>query len=433
MPSPVVLMRNLSGVGGPLGPGGVSAVLASPTQINVAWGPVPLAQSYNIYRSVAGGGYSLVATGIPAGTLSYLESGLTPSTAYCYKVRAINAAGSSPDSSPACVTTPGSTPPPPTVPPAPTGVTATVLSSSQIRVQWAAAPGADSYLGYRSTAGGPFVLDTPFGVPGSQLSYTKGGLTDGTPYCFKVRAVNEVGESVDSTEACATTSATLVTPAPSYSHWLAPVGAYRSLAHPITPLNNPAPKAGQTAQWGWFYCLTFGFSGGNGGYIGMQTDDNGKRFVFSIWDATGAWAVAPGAVAEPFGGEGVGYHIILPYAWVAGRTYQFEVIESSTPHYWDAFVKDMTTAIRTQIGYIRVPSGWGRITSRFDNFVEWYRAPAPGCNAIPYSYVTLGRPTVNFDAGPIPATWTGDEAVSPCFTQVTGSSAARTHANGSQP
>lgn len=405
MPSPVTLLRQL---GGGIPPSPVVSVAAeSDTQIHISWTGFPNVDSYSIYRSVSAGPYSLLLPSIPPGTLSLIDSGLTAGTSYCYKVRALNARGSSPDSAAACASTNAPGVSPPDVPDAPASVTATALGSSEVRINWTAVDGADYYVGYRSTSGGAFVLDTYYGIPSSLLTYTKGGLSPSTNYCFKIHAANSIGESVDSPIACASTSVELLAPSPTYSHWSFLAGSYRSMMQRMVPNNDPEPRPGQAAQFGFFYACTFGFAGGNGGYMGMQTDTTGKRFIASIWGATGAWAVYPGGVASQFVEDGAGWKIVNPIDWQVStdpqyvNETQFEIIESSTPHYWDIWFQHnitgaLTASTRFQLGYFRVPASWGRLITNPDNFVEWY-APPPGCAAVPYSSVTFHAPIMNFD------------------------------------
>jgi len=92
---------------------------------------------------------------------------------------------------------------PPQPPLAPTGLTATAASSSQINLSWTASSGATSYNVKRATvSGGPY---TPVatGVTGTTDNDT--GLAASTAYYYVVSAVNAAGESANSTEASATT------------------------------------------------------------------------------------------------------------------------------------------------------------------------------------------------------------------------------------
>jgi len=101
----------------------------------------------------------------------------------------------------------------PTIPPAPTGLTATTASSSQINLAWTASSGATSYNVKRATvAGGPY---TTIATGVTTTSYSDTGLAASTTYYYVVSAVNSAGESANSTEASATTQAApTIPPAP---------------------------------------------------------------------------------------------------------------------------------------------------------------------------------------------------------------------------
>jgi hypothetical protein len=92
---------------------------------------------------------------------------------------------------------PGSGPPP-----ALTGLTATVASSNQINLSWAASSGADSYIVKRSTTSGSGYTTIASGV--TATSYLDAGLVNGTTYYYVVAATNAYGISADSAEVGAT-------------------------------------------------------------------------------------------------------------------------------------------------------------------------------------------------------------------------------------
>ena len=92
----------------------------------------------------------------------------------------------------------------PTIPSTPTGVTPTVVSSSQINLNWTASTGATSYTVYRSTSStGPF---TSVGTP-TTTTFSDTGLTASTTYYYEVAAVNSAGASANSAAVNATTAA----------------------------------------------------------------------------------------------------------------------------------------------------------------------------------------------------------------------------------
>jgi hypothetical protein len=89
----------------PAAPTGLVATAAAHDRVNVGWNTVPGATSYQVFR-----GTTLAGTITTGNTLT--DTGLSGSTAYSYTVKAVNAAGTSPASNVANVTTP----PQPTTP-----------------------------------------------------------------------------------------------------------------------------------------------------------------------------------------------------------------------------------------------------------------------------------------------------------------------------
>lgn len=170
------------------------------------------------------------ATGLPAGTYCNIVHGLLSGSACTGDSVTVDSAGN------ATVTlgpTGGSTVPAvvlytgqkassssPTVPSAPTGVTASAVSSSSITVSWAAVSGATSYGVSRSTSStGTF---TSVGSASSP-SFTDTGLSASTTYYYKVTASNAAGTSASSAAASATTSAATGTCTSGYCPTKSPV------------------------------------------------------------------------------------------------------------------------------------------------------------------------------------------------------------------
>ena len=132
-------------------PGGLAANPVSATQIDVSWtasatGPVT---AYELQRQDPGGAMTTVFTGTAT---NFPDTGRNPATQYSYQVRACNGALCSAYTSAVSATTPGQTPS------APTGLTATAASATQIDVSWtASATGpVTSYELQRQPAGGSF-------------------------------------------------------------------------------------------------------------------------------------------------------------------------------------------------------------------------------------------------------------------------------------
>ncbi|HWW00426.1 MAG TPA: fibronectin type III domain-containing protein [Candidatus Acidoferrum sp.] len=189
----------------PTAPTGLTATAVSGTQINLSW----TASTDNV--GVTGymverqdpGSTSFVQVGTPTGT-TFNDTGLVNASSYSYRVRATDAAGNlSGYSSVASATTPDTQPPT-----APTGLTATAVSQSQINLSWTASTdnvGVTGYLVERQNPGsGSFVqVGTPAGT-----TFSDTGLTAGTNYNYRVRATDAAGNlSLYSTVASATTLA----------------------------------------------------------------------------------------------------------------------------------------------------------------------------------------------------------------------------------
>jgi len=168
-------------------PANVNATAASPTQINLTWSAVAVAEVYKIYRD----GTLLKSVSKTVTTLA--DTGLTPNTSYCYSVTATDSAGNESDKSgQVCVTTSG------TPPPVPTGLTATAFSDTQINLTWVS--GGGSTTGFKVYRGGTLLKST------ATASTSDTGLTASTQYCYAVSAYDIAGnESNQTTQVCATT------------------------------------------------------------------------------------------------------------------------------------------------------------------------------------------------------------------------------------
>lgn len=78
----------------PSAPAGVNAVASSATQVQVSWNAAAGATSYEIFRRAPGGSFVSRGTSV---TTSFIDAA-SSNTAYLYRVRALNAGGSSGDS-----------------------------------------------------------------------------------------------------------------------------------------------------------------------------------------------------------------------------------------------------------------------------------------------------------------------------------------------
>ncbi len=162
----------------------------------LSWTASSGATSYNVYRGTASGaeGTTPIAKGIT--TTSFTNTGLTKGQTYFYKVAAVNAGGTS------ALSNEASTQPAASAPLAPAGLTAT-RGRRKVMLAWTASAGATSYNVYRGTAAGAEGT-TPVATGITATSYTNTGLTNGTPYFFKVATVESGETSGLSNEASAT-------------------------------------------------------------------------------------------------------------------------------------------------------------------------------------------------------------------------------------
>lgn len=192
-----------------------------------------------------------------------------------------------------------------------------------------------------------------------------------------------------------------VVPQGTYSDWNLPnrpAEGFYNIDGTIYPSNDPVAGTGQSQPW-LFYSSQFGIVNGDGGYIGIQKDPNGKRAIFSIWGANGAsCASVAGAICRPFTGEGDGYQTMIPYNWVAGHYYRTRVWAVSTDangDWWVGAIIDDTTATEQVIGYIRVPLSYQWLNGYTINWVEWYGPQSSTCAQLPSSTVYFAPPRAN--------------------------------------
>jgi endoglucanase len=191
----------------PAAPTSLTAAAASSSQINLNWTASSTSGvTYSVFRSTTSGFTPSLSNQVTSGVsgTTFSDTGLSASTAYYYLVKAVNCAGSSSASNQASATTQ-----PAPAPAAPTNLTATAASSSQINLSWTAPTTSGvTYSVFRSTSSG-FTPSSSnqitSGVSGTTYSNT--GLSASTTYYYLVEAVNSSGSSPASNQASATTQA----------------------------------------------------------------------------------------------------------------------------------------------------------------------------------------------------------------------------------
>jgi len=232
---------------------GLTATAVSSSQINLSW----TAATDNVGVT----GYRVERCQGPAARAScrsprpparpFGDTGLTAATPYSYRVKAVDAATNvsvnySTVATATTQTASGDTTPPSTV----TGLTATAVSSSQINLSWTAATDNVGVTGYRveRCQGAGCSTFAQLATP-STNSYSDPGLTAGTSYSYRVKAVDGAGNlSLNYSNTASATPQAVTNLVTAYGM---NEGSGTTLAdasgsgHPGTLVNGPAWVAGQ--------------------------------------------------------------------------------------------------------------------------------------------------------------------------------------------
>jgi fibronectin type 3 domain-containing protein len=177
----------------PTAPASLTPSVVSGTQINLSW---PAATDnvgvtgYRVERCQGTGCTNFAQIAAQPGT-SYSDQGLSPSTPYSYRVRAVDAAANvGPYSPVATATTQAATPPS-----APGNLVATAASTSQINLTWSASTtnvGIANYDVQRCQGSGCTNFASIASPTGT--SFSDQSLPANTSYSYQVRAVDIVGD-----------------------------------------------------------------------------------------------------------------------------------------------------------------------------------------------------------------------------------------------
>jgi hypothetical protein len=147
-----------------------------------------------------------------------------------------------------------------------------------------------------------------------------------------------------------------------------------------------------------FFTLNFDFVTGQGGYIGLQSDETGLGNVrFSLWNTT----VARGEACRPFDGEGEGMTCVLPLPIDPDRVYRVRVTRGEADaggQWWIGWVQEQGGGER-QIGAILVPSQHRSITTEgLHNFSEFWGDAVAACRDAPLSAAAFAAPSLAISA-----------------------------------
>lgn len=187
----------------PLAPTGLTATAVNPTTVNLAWADNSTNETgFRVERALVTGGvtgaFTAINTAAPANVANYSDTTALPNTTYAYRVYAFNASGFSLPTNVATVTTPF-------VPLAPTSLTATAISLTQVDLNWTDnSTNATEFRIFRATGAGASTLLAT--VTGAHLAtYSDTTVAQNTTYSYIVYAANAYGPSLPSNTATITT------------------------------------------------------------------------------------------------------------------------------------------------------------------------------------------------------------------------------------
>jgi alpha-tubulin suppressor-like RCC1 family protein len=173
----------------------VSNVDIDDYKIFVAWGVIPLPapgfEHYKVFRSENGGAFTLFNTITDINENYFIDSGLSTTTEYSYKIYSEDTDGNLSDYSVTVTDTPngqgGSDLTPPTI----TSVTATNLVPQGVEISWTTDELADSTVGYSVDTG--YVTEAGSPTMTTEHSVILSDLTPNTTYNFRVKSEDPTG------------------------------------------------------------------------------------------------------------------------------------------------------------------------------------------------------------------------------------------------
>ncbi|MBN1672629.1 MAG: fibronectin type III domain-containing protein [Kiritimatiellae bacterium] len=188
-------------VGLPAAPDGLIATAVSASRIDLKWTDASDNEtSFKIDRRQSGTAEWIRIASPGANATAYSDPGLPADTHFYYQVKAYNAAGNSPYSNIADATT-GSD-----VPAAPSALTATAVSPTEVALSWQDNSGNET--GFKIRRGtDPAAMTDEIVIAANATAYADSGLPAGTTYYYKIKAQGAAGDSAYTTPVGVTTPA----------------------------------------------------------------------------------------------------------------------------------------------------------------------------------------------------------------------------------
>jgi fibronectin type 3 domain-containing protein len=171
----------------PTAPSALTIGTVTSSSVQLGWTDNSATETgFEVERSRAGGPFARVAIAGPDNT-TFTDTGLDPGTVYTYRVRACNDGGCSDYAG----DTDAETLPPP-APAAPSGLSATAVSSTAIRLEWTDNSSDETRFEIQRRQGSAsFVAVANVGE--SVTAYTDNGLEPATAYDYRIRACHDSG------------------------------------------------------------------------------------------------------------------------------------------------------------------------------------------------------------------------------------------------
>jgi fibronectin type 3 domain-containing protein len=306
-------------------PSGLSATYTG-ILVNLNWNDNATNESYyEVQRSTDGVNWSVIAS-LGAGANNYQDTSLTAGATYYYRVRAGNGLQASDFAGGAQVTL---------APASPTGLTASGISSSQIRLNWADVLGETSYRIERLVSGDTW---TAIGTTAAGVTtYVDQNLPPEGSYSYRVVALNDAGSSSATAAALATTLGYGATPATPSS-----VTALAASTHQVNV------SWADNANNETYYQVSRSVNGGNWSVVATLAADSTTYSDADVQaGSTYAYRVVAGNplhASDPY----LGQVTLIPETFVLAALYRDILNRAPDPIGWTSFLPQLVAGVSRQ-------------------------------------------------------------------------------------